>query len=301
MVSIAAKHREAVLAQQAKEAAKAAPARASATEPAPAPPLAVALVGAEDDGPRTSHAATYRREILARQAADAAPMGIAAARPETGVEATEYELLLAELGADMVRLRDIQSVEAKIALKRELVDAYDTHVDATIAAAQETGKALQDEVVTRMMLWRIDISDFGRALDIGEHVLTFGLAMPTNIVRQPAVLIAEEIAEAALKQDTAGYEFPLDLLDRTMTLTEAHDMPDQVRAKLYKARGRSCLRAATRMEANPENAAAGGPRAGRMAALAAFRRALELDKHAGVKKDIGRLASLERDAAPETN
>lgn len=238
----------------------------------------------------TSPARRHREETLARlanQQAAAIP-GAASPRPTDGPAASEYELLLAKLGADLARLRDIQSVEAKIALKRELADGYAAHVDATLAAAAGAGAALQDEIVARMLIWRIDIGDWDKALEIGAHVLSFHLAMPSSIVRTPACLIAEEVAEAALKADSTGAAFPLDVLSRTIDLTAHADMPDQVRAKLYKAQGRHLVRMAETIEAG-DNAPAGGMAAAREAALIAFRRAFALNAKCGVIKDIEQL------------
>lgn len=244
-----------------------------------------------------SPAARHRQKILARQAAARAPEGVAADRPKDGPEATAYELRLAELGKDLARLREVQSVEGKIALKRMIVEGYDDHVEATLAASAETGKAVQDEIVATMMIWRFDIGDFDKGLELAAHVLRYGLAMPMHMKRQAATLIAEEIAEAALAADRGGKEFPLAIIDRANDLTRDSDMPDQVRAKLFKARGRTLLRAHARLVEHPESAPAGGPQAAQREALAAFRRALQLDKKCGVKKDIERLESK---VPPET-
>lgn len=246
-----------------------------------------------------SPAARHKQKVLARLAAEKAPAGgMAAARPKAGPEASAYELLLAQLGSHLAQLKDIQSVEGKIARKAELIDAYDAHVDATLAAGAQTDKAVQDEIVSTMMLWRFDIGDFERGLDLAEHVLRFALAMPQNIQRTAPTVVAEEIAEAALAADRDGKEFPLALIDRAAQLVDGLDMPDQVRAKLFKARGRSLLHVHARLTAHPETAPAGGPAAALREALAAFRRALALDRNAGVKKDIERLAAKVPGEAP---
>jgi len=239
-----------------------------------------------------SPAARNRQKVLAAlaaaNAASGTPAGKAAARPETGPEASAYELLLAALGADLARLKEIQSIEAKIALKAQLVAAYDHHVDATLAASARHGAAVEDEIVATMLLWRLDIGDYERALDLAAHVLRFGLAMPRHMQRKAPVVVAEEVAEAALKADKTDQTFDLDVLDRTIALTADHDMPDQVRAKLYKARGRILIRTATEASQS-ESAPAGAVAAARAGALQALQRAYELDRKCGVQKDIERL------------
>lgn len=243
----------------------------------------------------TSPARRFREKTLARLALEkAGGEGFAPERPSTGAEATEYELLRAALGEDLRRLSDIQSTERKIEAKREIVARYDAHVDATLAAAAETQTALQDEVLVTMMLWRIDIGDFDRALDLAEHVLRYGLRLPERFQRTPATLIVEEIAEAALAAHGQTVAFDIAVLQRTEQLTVDADMPDVVRAKLMKALGFHMLHFADAQDAS-ESAAAGAGIAARRAALEYFRRAFGLEPKIGVKKDIERLqAALDK-------
>ena len=65
-----------------------------------------------------SLARRHRAKALGLQAAKAEP----GARP--GPAASEYQLLLARMGVDLRRLKEIQSIERKIELKRELLPAY---------------------------------------------------------------------------------------------------------------------------------------------------------------------------------
>lgn len=247
-----------------------------------------------------SPAARHRERKLARLALEkAGAEGVAPERPATGAEATEYELLLAALGEDLRRLKDIQSTERKIEAKREMIPRYIPHVSATLAAANETGTALQDEVLATMMLWCIDIGEYMNGLDLAEHVLRHGLRLPERFNRGPAPLIAEEIAEAALKAHSQGTAFDLAVLHRVEQLTAAADMHDVIRAKLNKALGHHLLHYADAQEAS-EDAAAGAPRAAREAALEHYKRAFALDRAIGVKKDIERLtAALAKAAPPE--
>jgi hypothetical protein len=238
-----------------------------------------------------SPAQRHRQATLARLAADQdQPAGIAAPRPESGAEETEYRLLLAQLGEDMRRLKDIQSVEGKIAAKREMLAKYEPHIAATIAAGVETGKAVQDEIVARLMLWHIDTGNFETGLDIAEHVLRFGLAMPEPFQRAPAALVAEQVAEAALAHLTHGAGFAIPVLQRTIALTDGFDMHDQIRAKLHKALGLA-LRHEADASGGRDDAIAGGVSAARAAALTHLQRALALDAKVGVKKQIEQLTA----------
>lgn len=298
----AARHRQAKLsrisaAQRAETRAQADRAAAASVRPVPAlAPSMIYLPASEQDAaPVTrsveSPAARQRQAKLARLAIEGGSAGpVAPERADTGAGASEYELLLAALGADMARLKDIQSTEGKIAAKRDMIDRYTHHVDATLSAASATGQAVQDELLVTIMLWRLDIGDFDRGLDIAEHVLRFGLRLPERFQRTPGTVVAEEVAEAALAAAGQDRDFELSVLQRTAALTADKDMPDVVRAKLEKATGLHLLRSAERAESS-ESAPAGAPRAARSAALDHLRRALALESKIGVKKQIEQIVS----------
>ena len=225
--------------------------------------------------------------------------GVAAPMPESGPEATEYELLLAAMGEDMRRLHDIQSTEGKIAAKRKMIDRYLPHVEGSLEAAAETDRAVQDEVLTTIMLWLFDIGEFDRGLDIAEHVLRYGLELPERFRRTPACLVAEEVAEAAMAANAQGEEFDLMVLQRAEGLTNSFDMPDQARAKLHKALGQQFIRAAD-AAAEDESTVAGAEFHARTLALENYRRALSLEKRIGVKKEIERLTAwVDKNRPPE--
>jgi hypothetical protein len=131
-----------------------------------------------------------------------------------------------------------------------------------------------------VMVWKIDTGDFTGALQIARHALDNNLVMPDQYQRGVPTLVAEEIAEQALAALSAGDGFSVDVLATTVVLTDGHDMPDEVRAKLHKATGLALVAA---MDAS-ETPAAFAPDA-----LAHLRRALQLHDRVGVKKDIERL------------
>lgn len=293
----AARHRQKKLARIAAAVAaefERRTAQAAAAQSAPTPALAPSLIFPEASvltRPGVSPAQRHRQAKLARLAVDGGNSGpVAPERASTGAEATEYDLLLAALGEDMARLRGIQSTEGKIAAKREMIDRYSHHVDASLAAAAASGTAVQDELLVTIMLWRLDIGDFDRGLDIAEHVLRHGLRLPDRFQRTPATLIAEEVAVAAIDAAGQDRDFALPVLQRTAALTDGQDMPDIVRAKLEKATGLHLLRSAEQADSS-DSAPAGAPHAARRAALTHLRRALELEKSIGVKKQIERLSA----------
>lgn len=248
----------------------------------------------------TSLARRHRERALAAQAGQAleiaAAIGQAVAMPETGEVASEYRALYAVLQDNLRSLSDIQSIDGRNPVKREMAETFRAWVDGALAAGAD-GNAAQDEIVAQMMVWAIDYRDFERALDIGQHVLRFGVKLPERYLRTPACLLAEEIATAVLAEPQLA---SLEQLVRLHGLTGGYDMPDQARAKLLKALGRGYAKAAEDFDPEADSAPAGGKAALLHAALDAFRRALQLNKTIGVKKDIGRLERLVEPPAGQT-
>lgn len=198
-----------------------------------------------------------------------AELAAASAAPgESLAGASAYELMLAKLATDRRRLKAIASIERKIDVKRaELLPEYVDYV----AGALSGGRGAQDDVLTTVMIWRIDASDFAGALDIARYALAHRMTLPDQYDRPLATAIAEEFAQAALAALKRGDTFDAGQLAEVMTLTGSADMHDQVRAKLHKALGKALQDS------------------DRAAALDHLRRALQLDERAGVKQDIARL------------
>lgn len=244
--------------------------------------------------PNASAAAITRQRKAARLAVENdGAAGLAPDRRADGEGASDYELLLAALGEDEATLKRISGNSLRESMKADLIGKYDAHVDGTLAAAVDTGTAVQDEIVAMMLIWRFDIGDWQRGLDIAEHMLRHGLRLPAikNFQRTPATIIAEQVAEAALTADKVGKDFELEYLHRAAQLTADFDMPDQVRAKIAKATALHLLREAAKADEDAEAVAEGKPVAARYMALDLLRRAIELDKGCGVVKHIERTES----------
>lgn len=215
--------------------------------------------------------------------------------------ASEYRLQLVSLGVDLRRLKEIQSVESKIEVKRELIPTYLPWVEGVLAG--DAGG--EDEIVTHLMIWLIDTGAFEAALPLARYVVRHKLTLPERFNRTAPTLIAEEIADSALKrlgQDMDPGDVPsitgamLRTLSDVEEIVADEDIFDQVRAKLEKAIGLALSR---RAESVPSDAdgPAGVRRGGQERALARLRRALELDESSGVKGAIGK---IERELKKET-
>jgi len=203
----------------------------------------------------------------------------AAADPGDNIDASAYELQLMRLAGDKRRLKQVQSIERKVDIKRQLLPEYEPWVDGVLAA----GRGGQDAVLMTVMLWRIDVGDFAGALPIARYALQHGLAMPDQYERSAPAIFVEETSDQALAAFAAAIPFEHEILLEVEELTRGHDMHDQVRAKIHKALGLSHLARSSAPEL-------GGRRQQEAeAALEHLRRALQLNERVGVKKEIERL------------
>lgn len=179
-----------------------------------------------------------------------------------------YDLMLAKLNTDRVRLKGVKSVVAKVEVKRKLLPEYVPYVDGALAG----GRGVQDDVLTTVMLWRVDVGDFDGALAIGEYAIKHNMTLPDAFERDLPTALVEEVADAALSSLKDGPAVTLTQLKRVEFLTAGKDMHDPVRAKLHKALGYANMNSGEMQTA-----------------LEYLRRALTLDKRSGVKQEIARL------------
>lgn len=185
--------------------------------------------------------------------------------------ATQYELMLLKLAEDKRRLKDIQSIERKAEVKAQLLPEYKPWIDGVLEG--DTGQ--QDDVLMTVFVWAIDIGDFVTAIKVADYAIAHKLVMPDQYKRDVATVLAEEIADQNLKAIAAEQSADINAMLIVDELTRNLDMPDEVRAKLYKAIGYA-YRAANVLEK----------------ARDCLIRALELNDKVGVKKDIERLETL---------
>ncbi|EHY7134193.1 terminase endonuclease subunit [Salmonella enterica] len=180
--------------------------------------------------------------------------------------ATAYEQMLVKLADDRRTLKNIRSNERKAEKKRELLPFYAPWV----AGVLTDGRGAQDDIVITVMLWRLDAGDIAGALEIAPYALKYGLTSDHR--RTTPYMLVEEVALAALRLRDAGESVDLSWLQTTIDLTDGADVPDMVRARLHKVTGLTLRDAGMNAEA-----------------LAQFQRAMQLDRNAGVRKEIERL------------
>lgn len=265
-----------------------------------------------DDAPRNAGFVRGRNTSLASQVRDRKLAEIAAGLPVAANdnaapaadpgEASEraalaaYDRLRMQLIEDRRLLKATQSVERKIELKRGFLPVYAPWVEGALAG----DGAGEDEILQYVMIWSIDTGAYDLGLELVDHALRHGLGMPEHFRRDLATWAAEEIAEAATKAFNAaksaeGAPFPHGVLGRVEQLVAGRDMHDEVRAKICKAVGLECAWLA---ENPPEGQAVAGWRSSQLeAALACYRRAIELDAGIGLKRAA---ELIERDLRKET-
>ncbi|EAB7027812.1 terminase [Salmonella enterica subsp. enterica serovar Weltevreden] len=180
--------------------------------------------------------------------------------------ATAYEQMLVKLADDRRTLKNIRSNERKTEKKRELLQFYAPWV----AGVLTDGRGAQDDIVMTVMLWRLDAGDIAGALEIAPYALKYGLTSDHR--RTTPYMLVEEVALAALRLRDAGESVDLSWLQTTIDLTDGADVPDMVRARLHKVTGLTLRDVGMNAEA-----------------LAQFQRAMQLDRNAGVRKEIERL------------
>ncbi|MEL5229707.1 phage terminase small subunit [Serratia ureilytica] len=183
--------------------------------------------------------------------------------------ATAYEQMLVKLAADRTKLKQIHSVEKKAEHKRAMLPFYAPWVVGVLAE----GRGAQDDILMTVMQWMLDADDIPGALEIAPYALKYRLKVPNN-KRPVAYLLAEEVALSAERSRKAGSPAKIDDLRAAIAMTAAEDMPDMVKAKLFKVTGLML-----------------GDCGDYAQALEHLERAMQLDGHVGVRKEIQKCES----------
>lgn len=183
-----------------------------------------------------------------------------------------YEQQLLQLNSDRLRLKNMQSDQLRIEFKKQNIANHLPYVQGILAVKPQ----VQDEIITEIMVWAIDIADYSLALELADYVLSSGLKLPDRFGRSEACFITEAISESFLKQLKANVEIDISILQRLELLmtderlpVDVRDMPDEVKAKLYLALGRASLKHNQYHQAQQY-----------------LERALDLHEHCGGKTDL---------------
>lgn len=181
---------------------------------------------------------------------------------------TEQNIEL-RLMSHLAQLKDLRSVEQKIALKSEWLPQYMGFIEASLAQSP----APQNNVLMYMLVWAIDAQNLPLSYRIAQHGILNKMVMPEVFTRSIAELVADEVGEICIKNPDLAVEHG-DLLKQFAELIQGEDLADQAHAKLYKAIGMALE------DSQPSDA------------LMAYKNALRLNTGIGVKTSITRLEKL---------
>lgn len=212
-----------------------------------------------------------RKHLMRVKAAEEAAK---AAESSVRPDASQYELMLAKLYEDKRRLKGVESMKTRAEMKREMLPDYEPYITGVL----QSDAAVQDDVLTTIMLWCIDAGEYGGALKLADYAIRHNLTMADSFSRSLPCLLAEQFAEAVLVNNDS---VPESVLRTVGDLTFTADMPDQVKAKLHKAIGMVLI------ESDPAEA------------LKQLRAALDLDDRSGVKTKITQLEKQLKQNTPD--
>lgn len=206
--------------------------------------------------------------------------------PGTVTTGSQYELMLYKLAEDRRRLKQIQSIQSKIALKAQLLPDYQAWIDGALAG----GKGAQDDVLTTVLVWSIDAGEYNRALQIAGYVVQHKMTLPDQYERDIPTMLLDEFSSAYFHGKLADDPVSgVRILSEVNALTQTHDAPDQARAKLYKALAYAQIAVTKSGQADDKAALSESELETARAALANLTKALGLYEGVGVKKDIDQL------------
>lgn len=216
---------------------------------------------------------------------------------ESNPAAAEYRQLLASLHNDVRALSEIQSHDARLPKKAEMLTTYLPWITGTLAADHPGAPSFQDDIIATAFIWYVDLAQWVEAMLLAHHMIERGIALPSygNFKRPPAIFLVDRAAQMA-KKDPASV--PLDVLLEISDFTTGHDMRDESRAALLRAIGIAHAAAAETYDPQAASATAGGQAALVEAALFSLNAAIRLDAKVGVKKDIEKLERLQRKLLP---
>lgn len=225
----------------------------------------------------------------------------ASAQPRKTAEQAQYDALLVVLHNDLREIGEIQSISARNPVKQAKAAQYTSWVDGILEAGKAGHSPEKDEIVGTMLVWALDIGDYARAQDIAQHMVTYNMPLPDRFDRSTACYFVETLAELSLKSSDDAPAISHDILVAAHLLTEKADMPDEAKAKVQKALGRSYQAAADAHDPKADNAVAGGKQALLTAAKDHYQSALSLNSKAGVKRNITEVTKQLEEMTQEQN
>lgn len=249
---------------------------------------------------RAMREADNRARTAATQTAG--PAGENSAAEPAGPQGRQMTALLR---AELARLHQIKSTDAKVEAKRKILPQFIPYVEGVLEAdaagepadLKNAGSpAGADDVVTTVMVWCLDVGDYPRLFQIFAYVRRHGLSLPERYKRDPASFVVEELADRILGTLKAKGELDSAMVFALDTvLGDAHDLDihDQTRAKANRALGKVAF----------EDAVLGQDLGGPVRAVDLLKEALRLDPKCGATGELkaAEKAVVKQNDAPEAD
>lgn len=189
----------------------------------------------------------------------------------------DARLMLVKLQSDQGRISLNASRQKQHEIQAEVLPSYQDY----LLKAMENPSGGEDPVLIQCMIWRFNLGQIEQAQALADHAIKYGLSMPKEFKVNTQQFVCREIAYWALDQQANGND-PEPYLSDIYQQSRAWDKPDQIEARLLKAKGNQLV------ETDPA------------AALALFEQAAPLDERIGVSQIIKRLVKqLANSDAPE--
>lgn len=141
------------------------------------------------------------------------------------------EQLQAAMAVDLARIKDCDTIEAKAAVKSELLLNYLPFVNAYVEKGQDT----PNSVAVWVMIWLFDVGNIEKALELGLWLVKTGTqVMPSQFGSSLETFICDytyDYAEKQLKAEQSASPY-LDELVSTMQVDQ-WQLNDIVESKMY--------------------------------------------------------------------
>lgn len=185
------------------------------------------------------------------------------------VAGNQDRLLLVKLDADLLRLSQQASRVEKTRLQGEFLKSP-TYADYLAKVEAGQGMGGEDPVLIRCMIWAFNVADIPLAMKLAEIAYKRQLSMPDDFKADVSIFMCREIAYWSLAEQKDGRS-PQPWLNEVFDKSRNWDKPDQIEARLLKAKGQDI------QDENPAEA------------LKLYKIAIEFDKGVGVAHIIKRL------------
>lgn len=194
---------------------------------------------------------------------------IAAGSSQTDItQLSAYQALQKQYQQDKAFIKNLASIQDKIAYKAQILPRYQDWINSVIASGDISPN---DSITPTLLIWQIDSGALNAAMPFAQFALDKNLDSSDDYQRNMATIIIEEYAEQ-IAQGTAIEPDNLHTLIDWATAKQdnrhRYNIPDPVRAKLLKV-------AAEQIEDNePQHA------------IALYEQALAYHEKAGCKKQL---------------